>query len=171
MAEQVFNVKGFSAAQCSREIGIVVGSPQSDRCGCDRRNDNRSLPRRNLPQSGGAFFLQFGVRGKILEWKDVARRQRDHAVRIARRGQFAKSLQDWDKLFDGPIVVHHHQQRPVGHSSPEHQQQGFGSGIESGNTNAPRALPQVGGNTRKGGKHFYVREEFANEGKKHAEQF
>ena len=49
----------------------------------------------------------------------------------------------------------------------KHEQQGFCRGQESGDTNAPRALPQVGGNTRESGKHFYVREEFADEGKQH----
>ena len=58
--------------------------------------------------------------------------------------------------------------RPVGVAAQKHEQQGFRRGRESGDTNAPRALLQVGGNTREGGKHFYVREEFADEGKKHA---
>ena len=51
----------------------------------------------------------------------------------------------------------------------KHEQQGFCGGRESRDTNAPRALPQVGGNTREGGKRFYVREEFADEGKQHAD--
>ena len=50
----------------------------------------------------------------------------------------------------------------------KHEQQGLGGGRKSGDTNAPRALPQMGGNAREGGKHFYVREELANEGKQHA---
>jgi len=46
----------------------------------------------------------------------------------------------------------------------QHEQQGLGGGRKSGDTNAPRALPQMGGNTREGGKHFYVREELATKG-------
>ncbi len=54
-------------------------------------------------------------------------------------------------------------------AAQKHEQQGFCGGRKSGDTNTPRALPQVGGYTREGGKHFYVREEFADEGKQHAD--
>src|SRR5271170_3609443 len=106
--------------------------------------------------------------GKILEGEDVAGGKGNYGIRIAGGGEFAEALQDGDEIFDGTVVVDDDDQGTVGAAAQEDEQQGFGGGRESGDTNAPRALPQVGGYTREGGKHFYVREEFADEGKKHA---
>ena len=72
-----------------------------------------------------------------------------------------------DEIFGGAVVVDDDNQRPFGGPAQQDQQQGFGGGRQSGDTNPPRALFQVGGDTREAGKLFHVREEFANEGKKH----
>ena len=67
--------------------------------------------------------------------------------------------------------MHHKDQRTLGLALQEGEQESFSGGNESGDTNTPRALFEVGGCTREGGKFFYVREEFADEGKKHAQSF
>src|SRR5438477_13194726 len=105
---------------------------------------------------------------KILEREYVAGRKGNHGFRIAGAGQFAEAAQHRDEILDRAVVVDYDNERTVGVPAQEHEQQGSCSGRESGDTNASRALPQVGGYTREGGKHFYVREEFANEGKQHA---
>jgi hypothetical protein len=108
------------------------------------------------------------MRGKILEREHIAGGKGDYGVGIAGGGEFAESAEDGDEIFDGAVVVDDEDERAVGVAAQKHEQQGFCGGGESGDTNASRALPQVGGYTREGGKHFYVREEFADEGKKHA---
>ena len=108
------------------------------------------------------------MRGEILERKHVAGGEGNDTFGIAGAGEFAEAAEYGHEIFDGAVVVHNDDERAVGVAAQKHEQQGFCRGGKSGDTNAPRALPQVGGNTREGGKHFYVREEFADEGKKHA---
>src|ERR1700692_1137052 len=108
------------------------------------------------------------MRREILEGKNVARGERDDGVRIASGSEFAESAKDRDEVFDGAVIVDDKNERARGGALKEHEHQGFRGGGESGDTNAPRALLEVGGNTREGGKAFYVHEEFADEGKKHA---
>jgi len=108
------------------------------------------------------------MRRETLEWEYVARWKRDDRVGISGSGEFAESAEDGDKILDGPIVIRDENERAIGTAAQEHEQQGFRRRREAGDTNPPRALPKVGGYTREGGKHFYVREEFADEGKKHA---
>ena len=109
------------------------------------------------------------MRGKILKREHVAGRERDDALGIACAGKFAEAAKDGNEVLDCAVVVDDEDEGTVGISPQKHEQQGFRRGRKSGHTNAPRALPQVGGNTREGGKRFYVREEFADEGKQHAD--
>ena len=74
-------------------------------------------------------------------------------------------------LFRSAIVVDYKDERALGAALQQREEQGFCRGRESGDTNAPRALLEVGGNTHECGQSFYVREEFTDEGKKHAELF
>src|SRR5271156_2290469 len=108
------------------------------------------------------------MRRKILKRKYVARGQSHDRLRVAGSRKFAEALQYRNELLDRAIVVHNDDQRPVGATAKQHQEQGFCRRRKSGDTYPPRALPQVGGYTHERGKHFYVRKEFANEGKKHA---
>jgi len=79
--------------------------------------------------------------------------------------------EDRNEVFYGAVVVDYEDQRACGGALKQHEQQGFCGGGEAGDTKTPRALLEVGGYTREGGKLFYVREEFADEGKKHAGLF
>ena len=107
------------------------------------------------------------MRRKILERKHVAGRKRDDILGIASARKFAKTAQHGNEILDSSIIVDDEDEWAVGMPAQKHEQQGFCRRQQSGDTNAPRALPQVGGNTREGGKHFYVREEFTDEGKQH----
>jgi hypothetical protein len=111
------------------------------------------------------------MRREILEWEHVAGGQGDDRLRIAGGGEFTEAAEDGKKVLDGAVVVDDKDDRAPGGVLKQHEQQGFGGGGEAGHTDAPRALLEVGGNTREGGKLFYVHEEFADEGKKHAELF
>ena len=108
------------------------------------------------------------MRGKILERKHVTRREGDNGVGIAGGGELTESLKNGDEVFYRPIVVDDEDKRAVGGPPEEHEQQGFRGGGESRDTDTPRALFEVGGSTREAGKRFNVREEFTDEGKKHA---
>src|SRR5580658_10410950 len=111
------------------------------------------------------------MRREILVGEHVAGWKRDHGIRIAGGREFTEATEDRDEVFDGAVVVDYEDQRAGGGALKQHEQQGFCSGSEAGDTNTPHALLEVGGYTREGGKHFYVREEFADEGKKHAGLF
>jgi hypothetical protein len=111
------------------------------------------------------------VRGEILEWEHVAGREGHNGVRVTGGGEFAEALKYRNEIFDGAVVVDYKDEGTVGGAAQEYQEQGFCRGGESRYTNAPRALLKVGGYTREGGKHFYVREEFTDEGKKHQDDF
>jgi hypothetical protein len=108
------------------------------------------------------------MRRQILEGEDVAGGHGDDGLGVSGGGEFAEALQNRDKIFNGAVVIDYEDEWAVSGAAEEHEQQGFGGRGESGDTNSPRALPEVGGYTRDGGKHFYVREEFADEGKQHA---
>ncbi len=108
------------------------------------------------------------MRRKVLEGQHVTGGQCDDRFRIAGRGKFAESAQHRDEIFHGAVVIDDEDQRPLDGAAQKHEQQRFRSGREPGDTNPPRALFQMGGYTQEAGKRFYVREEFADEGKKHA---
>ena len=128
MGEKIFDVEGFAAAEGAGQIGVVVGGAQQDGGGRDRSDHDRRFAGGNLPESGGAFFLQFGVRGKILERKHVAGGQGDDRLGIAGGGEFAEALQDGDEVFDGAVVVDDEDELAVGSAAQKHEQQGFCGG-------------------------------------------
>jgi hypothetical protein len=108
------------------------------------------------------------MRREILKRKHVAGWQSDDRLEIAGGGELAESAKNGDEIFDGTIVVDDDDERTIGVAAQQHEQQGSCRGGKSGDTNASRSLAEVGGYAREGGKHFYVREEFADEGKQHA---
>ena len=103
--------------------------------------------------------------------ENIASGKGDDGVGIAGGGKFAEAAKDGKKLFDGMVVFDDEDEGALGGTLEKHEQKGFCGGGETGDTNTPRALLEVGGYTREGGKLFYVREEFADEGKKHAGVF
>jgi hypothetical protein len=111
------------------------------------------------------------VRGEILEGENVAGGKGDDGVRIAGGSKFTEASENGQEIFDGTVVADDEDQRVRGGALKQDEQQGFCRGREAGDTNAPRALLEVGGNTRESGELFYVHEEFADEREKHAELF
>jgi hypothetical protein len=111
------------------------------------------------------------VRGKILEGENVARGKGDDGLRIAGGSEFTEASENRQEIFDGTVVADDEDQWARGGALKQYEQQGFCRGREAGDTNAPRALLEVGGNTRESGELFYVHEEFADEREKHAELF
>jgi hypothetical protein len=168
VGKERLQIERLATTDGAGEIFVVVARMEADGRGGGRGNHDGSCAGGNLPQGGGALFLEFGMRREILVGKHVPRGKGDDGVRIAGGGEFAKSSKDRREVFDGAVVVDYENERPSGSALKQHEQQGFCRGGEAGDTNTPRALLEVGGNTREGGKLFYVREEFADEGKKHA---
>ncbi len=107
------------------------------------------------------------MRRKILERQDIAGRKRNDRIGIASRGELTKSTKNRDEFFDGPVVRNDNDQRAFGGALPQDEEKSFRCRGQAGHTKPPRALFQMGGYTQEAGKNFYVREEFANEGKKH----
>jgi hypothetical protein len=108
------------------------------------------------------------MRRKILEGEHVASGEGDDGFGIAGGGEFAEPAKYRKELFDGVVIFDNEDERAFGGTLEKHEQKGFCGGGKAGDTNAVRALLEVGGNTREGGKLLYVHEEFADEGKKHA---
>ena len=94
--------------------------------------------------------------------------RRDDGVRIGGPGQLAKGLQQRDQFFGRMIIGHNHNKRASRGLLQQDQKQSFCGGNQSGDTNPPRALLQMGGHTRKGRQLFHVREKITNEGENHA---
>src|ERR1700722_17672819 len=67
VGEEGIEIERFTAADGAGKIGVVIGGAQTNGRSSDGRNDDGCRTCSNLPESGGAFFLEFGVRGKILE--------------------------------------------------------------------------------------------------------
>ena len=85
VAEQIVDVEGLAAAQNAGQIGVVLGGALKDGGGRDRRDHDRGFAGGNLPQRGGALFLNLGMRREILERQHVAGGQGDDAIRDRRR--------------------------------------------------------------------------------------
>ncbi len=106
MGQEGFEIEGFSAADGAGQAGVVIGGLKFDsRCG-DRRDYDVGGAGSDFPESGGAFFLEFGMRGEILKGKYIARGKRDDGVRIAGGGEFGETSEHRNQVFYGAIVVY-----------------------------------------------------------------
>ena len=85
VSEKIVDVERFAAAQNAGEVGVVLGGALQDGGGGDRSDHDRRLAGGDLPQGGGALFLKFGMRRKILERQHVASGKGDDGVRDRRR--------------------------------------------------------------------------------------
>ena len=113
VTQQGFGIKCLPAPQNPRQIGVVFRGTQPQRSGSDRGNYDGHCARGNFPKSYGSFFLNFRMRGKILEGQDVARGKGDYRFRFG-ADQLGKSLQYGNKLFQHVIVGDHDNKRPLG---------------------------------------------------------
>ena len=107
-------------------------------------------PGRDLPQSRRAFFLNLRMRRKILKRQHVASRKAYHRVRIRSSSQFAKRAQHRQQIFGGAIVSYNQHERTLNRAPQQNNDQRLGRRGQSGDTNPPRAFPQMGGGTREG---------------------
>ena len=168
VGEQRVDVEHFAAANGPRQIGVVLGRAQAKGGGGNRRNHKRCRAGGDFPQRDRPLFLDLRMRGQILEGQHVVVGKGDHGFGIGGPGQFTKSLQHRNQVFRRAIVGDHDNQRAPGRLLQQDQKQSFCGRDQSGDTNPPRALFQMGGHTRKGRQLFHVREEITNEGENHA---
>ena len=73
-----------------------------------------------FPESGGAFFLEFGMRGKILKGKNVVSGESDDGIGVAGGGEFAESAEDREEFFGGAIVVDYEDDGTLGGALEQH---------------------------------------------------
>ncbi len=143
--EQRLGVERLAAADRARQVGVVLRRSQPDgrrRNGSDHQGDRTGG---NLPQRRSPLFLNLRVRGKILERQHVARGQGDDRSRLGGPGEFRKSLQHRHQVLGGAVVRYHHDQRPPTAFLEKNQEQGFGGRRQSGHTDAPGTLFDMGG--------------------------
>ena len=138
------------AAHGSRQVGVILGRTQAKGGGGNRGNHKRSSAGGNLPKRDRPLFLNFRMRREILEGQDVVVRKRDDGVGIGCPGQLAKGLQHGNHFIGGTIIRDHDNERTRSRLLQQDQKQGFCGGNQSGDTNPPRALLEMGGHTRKG---------------------
>jgi hypothetical protein len=106
-----------------------------------------------------------------LKRQHIASGQRNDYIRIASTGQLAEAAENGNEILDCAVVRHNDDQGAVYTSTKKNRDESFGRGVKTGDTYPARGLLKVRGYTHESGKHFYVREEFANEGKKHLANF
>jgi hypothetical protein len=114
VGEEGIEVEGLAAADDAGKAGVVIAGAQTDGSGGDRRDDDGCGTGGNLPQGGGAFFLELGVRRKILERENVASGKSDDGFGIAGGSEFAESTEDREEVFDGAVVVDDEDERASG---------------------------------------------------------
>ena len=112
--KQGIYVDGFAAPDDFCEIGIILGRAQANGRRCNRGDNDGCGSGRDLPESGGASLLNFRVRRKILEGKDIAGRERHYGVGIRRAGKLRERLQNRDEVLGGAIVGNHDDQWALG---------------------------------------------------------
>ena len=117
-----------------------------------RRHHNRSRSGGNPPQRDRAFLLNFRMRETDSEREARRAREGRRSSRFGSPGQLAEGLQHGNAALRPRDCRHDHDSgRPAAFVAAD-QKQRFCRWSQSGDTNAPRALPEVGGHTREGGQ-------------------
>src|ERR1035437_1804603 len=104
---------------------------------------------------------------QILEGQYVVGRQADDGIRRDCARQIAQGAHDRQQFIHGAIVTNDDDDGPRSGAMQQGVEESFASWGESRDTNPPRATLHPGYSTRKGGRLFHVREEFANEREDH----
>ena len=111
------------------------------------------------------------MRRQILERQHITCGQGDDRVGIGGSSEFAKGAEFGEQFFGGTVVGDDQDEGTLSGAAQENDHQRFGGSGESSDTNAARALLEVGGDTLEGGKLFNLRENFADERQKHSYLF
>ena len=165
--DQTFGIDHLAAAHDLRQVGIESCVTQTHRRRRDRRDYDAGGSGGDLPQRGGASFLDLGMRREILERQHIIGRQTDDRFGQHGAGQLAERAHDRQQLIQSAVVGNGDDQRPRGATMQQGIEKSFAGGSESGHTNPPRAALDLGNSTRKGGRLFHVRKEFADEREDH----
>src|SRR5262249_51794394 len=102
-----------------------------------------------------------------LEGQNITSRKRDHRAGIGTADQLAKSLHYGKKFLCRFVIWDNYDGGALGSPLQQNQEQVLCRGGESGDTDPPRALFQVGGYTVEGRQLFRVRKKIADERKNH----
>src|ERR1019366_1738974 len=107
------------------------------------------------------------MRRQVLERQNVVGGQADDRVRRDGARQIAQRAHDRQQLIHRAVVRNDDDDRPRCRAMQQCVEEGFARRSESRDTSPPRATLYPGYRTRKGGRLFHVREEFANEREDH----
>jgi len=157
----------FAAAEMEGEAGVVVGREEAHAGGLDGRDEDAAGAGGELPERGGSLLEEVGVGGEIFEGENIVRGEGEDLRGRERAGEMAGGGDGCVEGFGGFVVCDEDERGGVERADEGGKDEGAGGAGESGDTPTPRAGCQMQPHTleRLGG--FQVREERADEGKKH----
>ncbi len=167
MLDKLLGIDHLPATHDLCQIGIEAGTTQTHSSCGDRRDHHTGCSGCNFPKRGGAGFLDFGVRRKILERQHIIGRQADDLLGRERAGYLAQRTHHRQQFVQRAVVGDSDDERPCSSTMQQGVEQGFGGGSEPGQADPPRAALDPGNSTREGGRLFHVRKEFADERQDH----
>jgi hypothetical protein len=158
----------FAELEMEGEGVVVVAGEETHAGGFDWGDDEASLVGGDLPESGGAGLLNFGVGRKIFERQDVVSGEAEYGFAREGAGKLAGTEGGGVEGLGRFVVGDDDETGGVGGSDEEGKIEGAGSEGQTRDTSAPRASAQVAAYTLKSVRMLQVRQELADEGKNHA---
>ena len=155
--------------EVEREGFVVVAAEELHAGGFEGGDDEFGLAGGDLPEGGGALLLDFGVRGEVFKGEDIVAGQAEDGRGIERAGELAGAEDGGVEGFGGLVVGDDHDGGGSGGADKEWKIEGAGSGGEAGDAPAPGASAEMAADTLEGFRVLEIREEFADEGKNHAD--
>ena len=147
------------------EIVVAIEEPQSGSLnGSDDQIDGAGG---ELEEGGGALLLHVGMRGKILEGKDIVRRKAHHASWIDGAGKLAPGLDQLLQRLGGFVVRHHHDDGLARFPRHEREIESASGCGHSRDTPPPRTQAQMPAYAFKSRGMLQFREDFADERENH----
>ena len=157
----------FAALEMQREGGVVVAGKEAHAGGFDGRDDQARGPGGDLPEGGGAGFLDFGVGREVFEGEDVVGGKAQDGVGVERAGEVAGGEDGGVQRLGGLVVRDQDERGGAGCADEERKIEGAGGEGEAGDTSSPAAGTQMATDTLEGDRMFQVREQFADERQNH----
>jgi hypothetical protein len=125
----------------------------------------------NLPQRGGAGFLNFRVRRLVLERQHVVGGEANDRLGGDCAGQLAQRTGHREQFVHRAVITDHDHKRVRGGALQQRIKESFARGSESGDTRPPRASLDPGYGTQKCRGFFHVRKNFTDERENHVIDF
>jgi hypothetical protein len=118
----------------------------------------------NLPEGGGAGFLDLRVGREVFEGKDVVRGEAEDLRGVERAGEIAGGEDGGVQSLGGFVVGDDDERGGLRGADEVRKVEGSGGCGESGDTTTPRSAAEMAAHTLECFGVFQVREELADEG-------